>query len=60
MHIYICLILVSVCEKLYNKICNRNFSFWAVKRFAYAIELLSVLSCPVCNVGLLWPNGWMD
>jgi len=21
---------------------------------------LSVLSCPVCNVGVLWPNGWMD
>ena len=18
------------------------------------------LSCPVCNVGVLWPNGWMD
>jgi len=17
-------------------------------------------SCPVCNVGVLWPNGWMD
>ena len=23
--------------------------------------LLSVLSvCPVCDVGVLWPNGWMD
>jgi len=23
--------------------------------------VLSVLSClPVCNVGVLWPNGWMD
>ena len=21
---------------------------------------LSVLSCPVCNVGILWPNGWTD
>jgi len=22
---------------------------------------LPVLSvCPVCNVGVLWPNGWMD
>jgi len=19
-----------------------------------------VLSCPVCDVGVLWPNGWMD
>ena len=24
----------------------------------YAIRPLSV--CPVCNVGVLWPNGWMD
>jgi len=22
--------------------------------------VLSSLSCPVCNVGVLWPNGWMD
>jgi len=21
---------------------------------------LSCLSCPVCNVGVLWPNGWTD
>jgi len=21
---------------------------------------LSVLSCPVCNVGVLWTNGWTD
>jgi len=20
---------------------------------------LSCLSCPVCDVGVLWPNGWM-
>jgi len=34
-----------------------------VKRFAlcYRTAVLSVcLSCPVCNVGVLWPNGWMD
>jgi len=33
-----------------------------VKRFAYAIRLLSVgLSvCPVYDVGVLWLNGWMD
>jgi len=24
----------------------------------YAIRPLSV--CPVCNIGVLWPNGWMD
>jgi len=22
--------------------------------------VLYVLSCPVCNVGVLWPNGWTD
>jgi len=33
-----------------------------VKWFAlcYRTIVLSVLSCPVCNVGVLWPNGWMD
>jgi len=26
-----------------------------------SVVCLSVcLSCPVCNVGVLWPNGWMD
>ena len=28
---------------------------------SYAIRPLSdCLSCPVCNVGVLWPNGWID
>ena len=34
-----------------------------VKRFAlcYRTAVLSVcLSCLVCDVGVLWPNGWMD
>jgi len=37
-----------------------------VKWFALSyrtVVCLSVLSCPVCpvcNVGVLWPNGWMD
>ena len=26
-----------------------------------SVRCLSVrLSCPVCDVGVLWPNGWMD
>jgi len=33
--------------------CLRNGS-------PYAIGPLSVSVCPVCNVGVLWPNGWMD
>ena len=30
-----------------------QMAFWGpfVKRFA--------LTCPVCDVGVLWPNGWM-
>jgi len=24
------------------------------------VVCLSVLSCPVCNVGVLWPKGWTD
>ena len=33
-----------------------------VKRFALALSdrRLSVLSCPVCDVRALWPNGWTD
>ena len=36
-----------------------------VKQFAlYAVGPLSVcpvcLLCSVCDVGVLWPNGWMD
>ena len=38
--------------------------FWATvckNRSPYAIRPLSVLSClSVCDVGVLWPNGWMD
>ena len=38
-----------------RKIFGRPF----VKRFACAIRPLSV-DCPVCDIGVLWPNGWMD
>ena len=36
-----------------------------VKRFALCYRSVVCLSlclsvCPVCNVGALWPNGWMD
>jgi len=39
--------------------------FWRpfIKRFAlcYRTVVLSVLFClSVCNVGVVWPNGWMD
>jgi len=32
-----------------------------VKRFALCYRSVVCLSClPVCNVGVLWPNGWTD
>jgi len=35
-----------------------------VKRFALCyrtvVVCLSCLFCPVCNVGVLWPNGWTN
>jgi len=39
--------------------------FWAtvcktVRRILSDRCLSACLSCPVCNVGVLWPNGWMD
>jgi len=47
---------------LHSKMFGRPF----VKRFAlcYRTVVLSVLTvlsvCPVCNIGISWPNGWMD
>jgi len=36
--------------------------FWRpfVKRFALCYQTVFCLSCPVCDVGVLWPNGWTD
>ena len=31
-----------------------------LKRFALCYQTVVCLSCPVCNVGVLCPNGWMD
>jgi len=30
------------------------------KRFALCYRSVVCLSCPVCNVRALWPNGWTD
>ena len=42
-----------------------RFHLWAtvcktVRRMLSDRCPLSCLSCPVCSVGVLWPNGWMD
>ena len=31
-----------------------------VKRFALCYQTVVYPVCPVCDVGVLWPNGWMD
>jgi len=36
------------------------FGWPFVKRFALCHETVVCLSCPVCNVGILWSNGWTD
>ena len=53
------LYLQRVTNFLYSNITLELIVFGRpfVKRFAYAIGLLS---CPVCNVGVLWPNTRMD
>jgi len=52
-----------MCDDVYNS--SRSwFSIFGrpfVKRFALCYQTVVYLSvCPVCNVGVLWPNGWMD
>jgi len=39
------------------------FGLSFVKRFALCYRTVVLSVCPVlsvCNVGVLWPNGWMD
>ena len=31
-----------------------------VKRFALGYRTVVLSVCPVCDVGVLWPNGWTD
>jgi len=31
-----------------------------VKQFALCYRSVVFLSCPVCDIGILWPNGWTD
>jgi len=39
-----------------------KITFWATicKRVRQTVRPVLLLSCPVCDVGVLWPNGWMD
>jgi len=31
-----------------------------VKRFTLCYRTVVLSVCPICNVGVLWPNGWTD
>jgi len=39
---------------------SRFFGRPFAKRFALCYRTVVCLSCPVCDIGVLWPNGWMD
>ena len=38
----------------------RPFGRPFVERFALCYRTVVLSVCAVCNVGVLWPNGWMD
>jgi len=42
--------------------CNSCFRFWATvcKTVRPMLSDRCLPVCPVCNVGVLWPNGWTD
>jgi len=48
-----------ICRRL--SLFLKQFGRPFVKRFALCYQSVVYLSvCPVCNVGVLWPDGWMD
>ena len=52
--------IIMKCIKMSINV-HRNFAFWATI-CQTVLPMLSdrCLCCPVCDVGVLWPNGWMD
>ena len=48
----------------YKAFCMALSNFWATVcktvRPMLSDRCLSCPVCPVCNVGVLWPNGWAD
>jgi len=62
------------CSKLHHVNCSvfdcryiwlKHFAQWRsgrlfVKRFTLCYQTVVCLSCPVCDVRALWPNGWTD
>jgi len=47
--------------QLLKRHLDRFCRFWAtVCKTVHPVLSDRCLSCPVCDVGVLWPNGWMD
>jgi len=44
-----------VVHEIKRVLCRKSPSPYAMRPFC-----LSCPVCPVCNAGVLWPNGWMD
>jgi len=56
-------LLVSICSFLYGQDIHGNDGFGRpfVKRFALCYRTVVLSVClSVCDVGVLWPNGWTD
>jgi len=47
-------------DLVYVLVSQYIFGRLFVKRFALCYRTVVCLSSPVCNVGVLWPNGWTD
>ena len=53
-------LLASFCVLYFHRAACSTFQT-CILSSPYAIVPLSVLSClSVCDVGITWPNGWMD
>ena len=51
----VCFLITSATARKIN-VLGRSF----VKQFALCYRTVALSDLPVCDVGVLWPNGWMD
>jgi len=51
---------MSQSRKLRSRLHPWIFGRLFVKRFALCFWTIVCPVCPVCDIGVLWPNGWMD
>jgi len=61
--VFLVLLTHVVLEKRPLNNYHRHHPFWVTicKRFTLCYQIVVCLSvCPVCDIGVLWPNGWMD